>query len=97
MHIYTVIWKDQFVQKLAVEHGVEIEEVEEVLFTNPHVRLFEKGHVRGENLYAAYGQTNTGRYLIVFFVLKNRTAALPISARDMTRSESKYYGKQKEN
>jgi len=49
------------------------------------------------NFYTAYGQTNAGRYLIVFFVLKNRTAALPISARDMTQSERKYYDKQKEN
>ena len=53
--IYTVIWKDQFVEKLAVKHGVEIEEVEEVLFIHPHVRLFEKGRIKGENLYAAYG------------------------------------------
>jgi len=89
VHIYTVIWKDQFVEKLAVKHGVEMNEVEEVLFTNPHVRLFEKGRIKGENLYTAYGQTNAGRYLIVFFVLKNRTAALPISARDMTQSERK--------
>lgn len=97
MQIYTIIWKDQFVEKLAVKHGVEMDEVEDVLFTKPHVRLFEKGHVKGENLYAAYGQTNAGRYLIVLFVLKNRTAALTISARDMTRSERKYYDKQKEN
>ncbi len=97
MQIYTIIWKDQFVEKLAVKHGVEMDEVEEVLFTKPHVRLFEKGHIKGENLYTAYGQTNAGRYLIVFFVLKNRTVALPISARDMTQSERKYYGKQKEN
>ena len=97
MYIYTVIWKDQFVEKLAVKHGVEIDEVEEVLFTNPHVRLFEKGHIKGENLYAAYGQTQAGRYLVVFFVLKNRTSALPISARNMTQPERKYYDKQKEN
>lgn len=97
MHLYTVIWKDKFVEKFATKHSVEIEEVEEVLFSNPHVRLFEKGHVKGEKLYAAFGQTQTGRYLIVFFVLKNRTAALPISARDMTRSERKYYDYQKEN
>jgi len=97
VQIYTIIWKDQFVEKLAVKHGVEMDEVEDVLFTKPYVRLFEKGHIKGENLYAAYGQTNAGRYLIVFFVLKNRTAALPISARDMTQSERKYYDKQKEN
>ena len=97
MQIYTVIWKDQFVEKLAGKHGVEIEEVEEVLFIHPHVRLFEKGRIKGENLYAAYGQTKAGRYLVIFFVLKNRIAALPISARDMTQSERKYYDKQKEN
>lgn len=97
MNIYTVIWKDQFAEKLAVKHGVDIDEVEEILFTKPHIRLFEKGHIQGENLYAAYGQTQAGRYLIVFFVLKNRTSALPISARDMTQSERKYYDKQKEN
>ncbi len=49
---------------------------------------------KGENLYVAYGQTNSGRYLIVFFVRKNKTAALPISARDMTQSERRYYEQQ---
>jgi uncharacterized DUF497 family protein len=97
VNLHTVIWKDQFVEKLAVKHGVEIDEVEQVLFSNPHVRLFEKGHIKGENLYAAFGQTQTGRYLIVFFVLKQRTSALPISARDMTQPERKYYDKQKED
>ena len=60
VQIYTIIWKDQFVEKLAVKHGVEMDEVEDVLFTKPYVRLFEKGHIKGENLYAAYGQTNAG-------------------------------------
>lgn len=97
MNLYAVIWKDQFIEKLAVKHGVEIDEVEQVLFSNPHMRLSEKGHMKGENLYAAYGQTRSGRYLIVFFVLKQHAAALPISARDMTQVERKYYDKQKEN
>ena len=86
MRLYNIIWKDIFVEKISIKHAVETEEVEQVLFSKPHVRLFEKGHVKGENLYAAYGQTTSGRYLIVFFVLKNQTAALPISARDMTPS-----------
>jgi uncharacterized DUF497 family protein len=97
VNLYTVIWKDQFVEKLAIKHGVEIEEVEQILFSNPFVRLSEKGHIKGENLYVAYGQTDNGRYLIVFFVLKQHTAALPISARDMTQAERKYYDKQKES
>ena len=90
MQLYHVIWKDRFVDKLADKHGVETSEVEEILFTEPHIRLFEKGRIKGENLYAAYGRTEAGRYLIVFFILKRRTDAWPISARDMTQAERRY-------
>ncbi|MBI1930141.1 BrnT family toxin [Candidatus Poribacteria bacterium] len=95
MRLYDVIWKDKFVEKIAAEHDVTVDEVEEVLFSHPHVRLAEKGRVKGENLYVAYGQTTAGRYLVVFFIRKRRTAALPISARDMTPSEQRYYHEQK--
>ena len=67
-----------------------------MLFSEPHVRFAEKGRVKGENLYVAYGQTAAGRYLLVFFIHKRQTAALPISARDMTRAERRYYHEQKE-
>jgi uncharacterized DUF497 family protein len=93
VNLYNVIWKDQFIEKLEVKHGVKTEEVEDVLFSRPHHHRVEKGQIQGEDLFAAFGQTKSGRYLIVFFVLKNNTSALPISARDMTRSERKYYGK----
>ncbi|MDJ0582689.1 BrnT family toxin [Crocosphaera sp.] len=94
MQLYEVIWKEQFVEKLAIKHGVTTNEVEEILFSRPHVRKAQKGRIKGEDLYVAYGQTNAGRYLIVFFVRKNKTSALPISARDMTQSERRYYDKQ---
>jgi len=97
VRLYNIIWKDKFVEKIATKHAVETEEVEQILFSKPHVRLFEKGRVKGENLYAAYGQAFSGRYLIVFFVLKNQTDALPITARDMTPSERNYYNDRKEN
>lgn len=96
LRIHNVVWKDMFVEKLAVKHGVTTDEAEDVLFSSPHVRLAEKGRVKGENLYAAYGQTDAGRYLIVFFIGKQGNTALPISARDMTSSERKYYNEQKE-
>jgi hypothetical protein len=51
--------------------------------------------VKGENVYAAFGQTDSGRYLVIFCVRKLTGAILPISARDMDDSERKYYGKQK--
>lgn len=91
MELYDVIWKEQFVEKLAVKHGVSVEEVEEVLFSGPHIRRAERGRVEGEDLYVAYGQTDAGRYLSIFFILKTGTAALPISARDMTTAERRYY------
>lgn len=95
MRLQHIIWKDQFVEKIADKHAVETEEVEQVLFSHPHVRLFEKGRIKNENLYGAYGQTRAGRYLIVFFILKHQTAALPISARDMSHDERRYYERQK--
>lgn len=95
MQLHEVIWRDQFVDKIESKHQVTTDEVEQVLFAEPHVRRAEKGRVKGEDLYVAYGQTEAGRYLVVFFIHKRRVAALPISARDMTVSERRYYERQK--
>jgi uncharacterized DUF497 family protein len=95
MHLYEVIWKEQFVDKLEIKHQVDPEEVEQVLFTKPYVRRAQRGRIKGEDLYTAYGQTETGRYLIIFFIHKPPSAALPISARDMTVSERRYYEQHK--
>jgi hypothetical protein len=93
--LYEVIWKDQFVRKIESKHYVKIEEVEEILFSGSHFRRAQKGRVKGEDLYVAYGQTKTDRYLVVFFIRKSKNAAMPISARDMTASERRYYEKKK--
>ena len=95
MVISQIIWKDQFVEKLEVKHGVSVTEAEEVLCSQPHIRKVGKGNVRGENVYVAFGQTADGRYLVVFYIRKLTGAILPISARDMDDSERKYYGNQK--
>lgn len=71
------------------------EEVEEVLFGRPRVRFVEQGYRKGEDVYAAYGQTQGGRYLIVFFILKQGNQALILSARDMDKKERRLYGKRK--
>ena len=60
MRLYDVIWNERFVAKIAEKHGVSTDEVEEVLFSKPHVRKLEKGKVKGEHLYVAYGQTTAG-------------------------------------
>lgn len=95
MIITEIIWKDQFVEKLAQKHGVLVAEAEETLRTTPHLRKVGKGKVRGENIYAAYGQTEAGRYLVVFYIRKPKGVILPISARDMDDSERRYYEQQK--
>lgn len=94
MKIYEIIWKDAFVEKLAVKHGVSTQEVETVLSQKFHLRKAQRGRKKGEDLYAAYGKTDTGRFLIIFFICKYQTSALPISARDMTSSERQYYERQ---
>lgn len=95
MEIYEVIWRNQFVEKLAAKHNVSTSEVEEVLFDQPLVRFWQKGETAGEDLYLAYGQTDAGRYLAVFFIGKPRHMALIISARNMTNSERRYYNEHK--
>ena len=96
MRLYEVIWKEVFVDKLEQKHRVMPDEVEQVLFSKPFIRRAEKGRVQGEDVYVAYGQTTAGRYLVVFFILKYQTAALPISARDMTQAELRYYAQQRQ-
>ncbi len=96
MELYEIIWKDQFVDKIEGKHTASTDEVEQILFGRAHIRRAEKGRVKGEDLYVAYGQTDAGRYLVVFFIRKRRIAALPISAREMTLSERRYYEQQTE-
>lgn len=93
MRVREVIWLPEIEDKLWEKHRVTMVEVEEVIFGEPHVRFVEQGHQQDEDMYAAYGQTEAGRYVIVFFVLKRGRQALVISARDMDRKERKTYGR----
>ncbi len=92
MDIHEIIWKEQFAEKIEWKHGVTVVEVEEVLCSRPYVLRAQKGRVPGEDLHVAYGQTEAGRYVIVFFIDKGHLIALPISARDMTQRERRFYG-----
>lgn len=91
LRIEGIIWLEDIVEKLILKHGVDQDEVIQVLRNKPVFRLIEKGHRKDENLYAALGQTDPGRYLTVFFVYKKTKQALIISARGMTRSERRRY------
>jgi len=97
MEIEDFLWNEEVVDKLAVKHGVETWEVEEVFDNGPHIRFRQRGRRAGEDLYAALGQTDAGRYLIVFFIHKPAQAGRPlsqafiVSARDMADKERKQY------
>ena len=93
MRLAGIIWLEEIVEKIERKHRVTQDEVREILCGPSHFRFVEKGHRSGENVYAAMGQTSSGRYLIVFFVRKTTQEALIVSARDMTSSERKLYEK----
>jgi uncharacterized DUF497 family protein len=93
MKITGIIWTRNVVDKLEWKHNVTTDEVEVVFNRSPRYRFIETGDVNGENLYAALGRTDAGRYLIVYFIYKTTGEALVVSAREMTKKERKTYAK----
>lgn len=91
MYIDDFQWLPDVVEKLIVKHRVTQDDVEEVFFNDPRYRFVERGYRPGEDVYAALGQTDAGRYLVVFFIYKPGDVALVVSARDMDRRERRRY------
>ena len=91
MRITGIVWLEQIVEKLWHKHQVQQDEVEEVLANSPHFRFVEKGLRKGEDVYAALGQNDGGRFLIVYFIGNNDGQALILSARDMSQPERRRY------
>ena len=73
MYIDDFIWLPDIVDKLIVKHHVSQDEAEEIFFNRPRFRFVESGNRSGENVYAAGGQTDAGRYLIVFLFTNQTT------------------------
>jgi uncharacterized DUF497 family protein len=93
MRIDFIVCPSNIQEKLEKKHRVSVTEARQVLFNIPRIRFVEKSFTSGEDIYAAFGQTFSGRYLSVFFVYKPDTrTAIIISARDMTKRERKSYG-----
>lgn len=94
MRIEAVVCSQQVEDKLESKHGVSLNETRVVFLNSPRIRFVEKGYTKGEDVYAAFGQTFAGRYLAVFFIYKPVTkTALVVSAREMTKKERKSYGR----
>jgi uncharacterized DUF497 family protein len=91
MFIDAFIWLPEIVEKLEAKHHVSQDEAEEIFFNRPKYRFVESGHRAGDDVYSASGQTDGGRYLIVFFIRKADDTALVVSARDMDHKERRRY------
>ena len=94
INIEHVICPENIEDKLAAKHQVTVREVRQVLLSQPRIRFTENGHIPGDDVYVAFGQTYGGRYLAVFFVYKSGSqTAIIISARDMESPERRRYGR----
>jgi uncharacterized DUF497 family protein len=94
MHIEFIVCPPDIEDKLAWKHHLTVNEARQVLVNRPRIRFAEKGHLPGDDVYGAFGQTFTGRYVVVYFIYKptNKTAVI-ISGRDMTPNERRSYGR----
>jgi uncharacterized DUF497 family protein len=87
------IWLPAVEDKLATKHRLTTEETEEVFANDPLVTFVERGRVQGEDVYAAWGRSDAGRYVLALFIWKLTGDALVLSARDMDAKERRYYAK----
>ncbi|MBM3127781.1 MAG: BrnT family toxin [Chloroflexi bacterium] len=93
MRITNVVWLPSVIDKLEWKHQVTTREVEQVFANAPRFKFAERGQHQGENVYVAFGQTDGGRYLAVWFIYKLTQEALVLSAREIDAKERKSYGK----
>ena len=93
MKINRIIILRNFLEKIERKHQVTSDEIREVFDNIPSFRKIEKGDIKGEDLYGAYGQTNEGRYISIFFIYKIKKDALVLSARNMDKKERRRYAK----
>lgn len=85
MRISEFEWDDGNILHLALGHGVEPEEAEEVFALTPLFRKTTRGH------YAAFGPTRAGRLLVMVFEKKAQGVIRVITGWDMDVAERRYY------
>ncbi|CAN5872380.1 hypothetical protein BH23ACT11_BH23ACT11_27670 [soil metagenome] len=88
-------WKSDRVLHIA-GHGVNPYEIEEAIKDKDR-RIIKAGAAErnpSETIYRVYGRTEAGRHLLgPLLKYENGTCALPLTARDMTKSERRRYRK----
>lgn len=89
-------------EKLAVKHALEVWEVEEALYDDPHAFA-----LRHEDCYFAYGRSFAGRYILALVRILSSDEVVElgldaaqdwvrlITARDMNRTQRRQYNRRK--
>ncbi|MCX5824385.1 MAG: BrnT family toxin, partial [Deltaproteobacteria bacterium] len=72
------------------KHNIENWECEQVFFNRPLFFFVYPKHSVSENRWAAFGKTDTDRFLVIVFTKRNNLIRI-ISARDMNKRERKFY------
>jgi len=85
MRISSFEWDDGNELHLALRHGIEPEEAEEVFAVAPLIRKTRRGH------YAAFGRAMSGRLLVIVFEMFPGGVARIITGWDMSGAERRYY------
>jgi len=83
-------WDEGNRNKNLIKHNVEDLECEQVFFNKPLIVIEDPGHSIVEKRFAAFGQTDAGRLLVVVFTKRGELLRV-ISARDMNLRERKFY------
>ena len=88
------IWTDENIEHIESRHQVSPEEVEDIFYNNPHIRI-SNSQPNDPLRYLAFGQTDEGRYLMAVFIKTPDGNIKPFSAREMTVAEKRDYNKKR--
>ena len=83
-------WDRGNIDKNLTKHNVENWECEQVFFNRPLLVLDDPKHSASEERWAAFGKTDSERFLVVIYTKRNNLIRI-ISARDMNKRERKFY------
>jgi uncharacterized DUF497 family protein len=88
-------WDDGNRDKNWRKHRVADSECEQVFFSAPLIVLEDVAYSRSEPRFYALGQSDAGRLLFIVFTIRDKLVRV-ISARDMTRRETRRYQREQE-
>jgi hypothetical protein len=84
--VKALVWSDDTVEHIS-RHAVTPKEFEQYCFGRS---IFRRAKSEGMNpVYYAYGQTDSGRYLLCIFIKFPDGNGYPVTAREMTPNEKR--------